>query len=351
MNILGLPALDFILETIRFPENQTASHHLWPSPDQQVANEDEVLIRSSQSEEQQDVQPRTKSKPAVIEISSHRSASGKTNLLYHLTAQAVLSDAFSSKRCAVVWLDTDGQFSVNRLLAIAQRQLSQSDPSISSTSLSQTCLEALKHVHVFRPQSSSQLLSTLENLSSYLLSETSSKHFSTHHSLSLLILDSASTFVWQDRGATDMARLETGTETPGGDSTTPSTKIITELKAIQARFDCTVIFTTTSPLSVRPKPNQTPTEPAAISPWTAFATLSLYMSRIAVPQFAPHLRIDECIRDAEARRMATAQSRFMVTVAEPPTGFGTGKEKEKLRALGKDRFIMKVGEDGGIDFE
>ncbi|KAL1997692.1 hypothetical protein VTN02DRAFT_1048 [Thermoascus thermophilus] len=119
---------------------------------------------------------RRRQRDPVVEIASASSAAGKTQLLYYLTAVAVLPARFGGREAAVVFLDTDGRFDAARLRDVAASILRQRLDDDDSTAvdippdvLQAEIRTALDHVHLFRPQSSSSLLATLRSLDAYLL--------------------------------------------------------------------------------------------------------------------------------------------------------------------------------------
>src|SRR4030095_12875097 len=65
--------------------------------------------------------------------------------------------------------------------------------------------ECLRHVHVFRPQSSQALLATIQSLETYLLD--GSDHISGLRPLRAIVLDSATAFYWQDRREAEILRI------------------------------------------------------------------------------------------------------------------------------------------------
>ncbi|KAL2420025.1 hypothetical protein ABEF95_000676 [Exophiala dermatitidis] len=337
---------------------------------------------------------------ATIELSSPKSAAGKTTLLYYLCAKATLPIDSGGKGSTVVYVDSDGRFSASRLMQvmehyIATRQQKQSTTTpgdVGSHSLSKSiykgkdpdkpnnvninittnttsnranesesesdtnsiALEALQHIHVFRPQSSTQVMTILQSLPEFLF-DRSRIQSSVYRQLGLLVLDSAAAFYWQDRLDRDMGRLG-GTESSGmpaaataekTTTTTTTSEIIECLKTLQRRFDCVVAFTTTNHstsasqsqshphLSSRTDPASVPTpaasaanrpghdapsaparepNPVTTTQWSTYATMTLDLSRIPVPQFPPGLPLAECLADADKRFAAMRNTRIQVRV-------------------------------------
>ena len=110
----------------------------------------------------------------------------------------------------------------------------------------------LNHVHVFRPPSSLTLLATLRCLDVYLLDL--KRHFSSSRSLHAIVVDSATAFIWQDKLRDDIARVEeiglpyadVERERANGKSFQVGVlyiELIEELRRLQKKFGCAIIFT------------------------------------------------------------------------------------------------------------
>lgn len=407
--MLGLRQLDELLEAVRYPpgnqarpasrqtgwDSTTATESATaPSPDHEGtagADTSPVFDRTQQSRpELQQV----KARPTTIEISSHKSAAGKTSLLYYLCALAALPKHVGGKASAVVYIDSDGRFSARRLKQIMQHYIirirqdtttttstehvTTANPSGGTTMLASgiddkgkalaLALDASQHIHVFRPQSSSQVLTVLDSLPSYLLDR--SRHSSIHRPLGLLVLDSATAFYWQDRFDRDRARLELtapdmgigGVPAVQSSGLSPTAETIIRLKAVQDRFECVVAFTTNHPSELRsarvnhtqsnttqtqmqpPPPSMPSSSAASVSSWTSYATLSLDLSRSPVLQFAPQMSLDECLRDADKRVEAVRNARFVVKVDDLASQLRNGwTEVGQGRSTG---FTFRVRNEG-----
>ncbi|XP_009001034.2 DNA repair protein XRCC2 [Callithrix jacchus] len=107
---------------------------------------------------------------------------GKTEMLYHLTARCILPKSEGGLEVEVVFIDTDYHFDMLRLVTILEHRLSQ-----SSEEVLKVCLGRLVLLYC---SSSTHLLLTLHSLESM---------FCSRPSLCLLILDSLSAFYWIDR--------------------------------------------------------------------------------------------------------------------------------------------------------
>ncbi|XP_008576031.1 PREDICTED: DNA repair protein XRCC2 [Galeopterus variegatus] len=107
---------------------------------------------------------------------------GKTEMLYHLTARCILPKSEGGLEVEVLFIDTDYHFDILRLVTILEHRLSQ-----SSEEIIKYCLGRFFLVYC---SSSTQLLLTLYSLETM---------FCSHPCLCLLILDSLSAFYWIDR--------------------------------------------------------------------------------------------------------------------------------------------------------
>lgn len=293
----------------------------------------------------------------AIQLTSAHSAGGKTNLLYYLSSFSVRSRSSGGNEAAIVWLDTDGRFSSLRLAEVHSRMVQTHSPQTSKTDLDAQVKEGLSHIHVFRPQSSAQLLATLESLPDYLLS--GGQHHFQQRPLGLVILDSATAFYWADRAGAEVARLSDPRTTAAPPK---ASQIITHLRELETMFSCTVIFTTDASLqrknrsgpdskarTVADSPLPPQNEHAFQDPWTMFATLTFDLHRIAVPQFAPAMTIDECTRDQPRRIEAVQRGRHRAQAMW--SGNERDEIREDVRSLqGGECFGFRVTEQG-VDIE
>ncbi|KAK5061096.1 hypothetical protein LTR84_007638 [Exophiala bonariae] len=367
-SVLGLEQLDDLLEGVRhLDEPPSAQYPEWtssraPSPEHAINDEGASYEDNAANiETERPAIAKTKTKPVIIELTSQHSASGKTSILYYLAGLATLPYESSGKQSAVVWIDSDGRVSASRLAQVIEYHLSmaRTDSTESNTQqpggasiTSPTALEALNHIHIFRPQSSTQVLNILDSLPRYLLDPT--RHKSSHRQLGLLILDSATAFHAQDRFDAEMARLDLPLQQrePSGkpNPTSKASVIITRLSALQARFECTILFTTNTSTMTANTSNQaaTPNDPSRvaindspiISPWTRFATLTLQVERVRVAQFAPYMDLEQCLHDAERRLEVVRRGRFTVEV------LGQRRDSSRGKARGTGNVTLSVTEAG-----
>ncbi|PKY00757.1 hypothetical protein P168DRAFT_330077 [Aspergillus campestris IBT 28561] len=298
-------------------------------------------------DEQEEVQPEALSKKRhdpVVEISSASSAAGKSQILYYLTAMAVLPSTFNGASlggctAAVVYIDTDGRFDAERLQSVARGIVKQKAGQSDHTGIETTIATTLQHVHVFRPQSSCSLLATLQTLDTYLLDLT--RHHSAPRPLHAIFLDSASAFFWPDRLRDEVARIE--------DIGRPYAELererrmqqsfhisdlyaalVAELRRLQRRFGCTVVYTTTVTTGRPPASNpasgpfdlynpgeersrsrvRAPSLRPLLPGWGAFPTLRLVVGREAVRAFPSGTTVHGAQRAADARQDAVRRGQF-----------------------------------------
>jgi hypothetical protein len=366
-DILGLPQLDRLLEIFRAPGSSSAVQHpRWTSPVPDEGTSPSSARDGTPARGHTITSPSTnRTKPSVIQLSSTHSAAGKTSLCYFITTLAVLPQAFNGKACAAVWFDTDGRFSSLRLQAILIDHLSTHFPRLDSVEKNAICRDAFQHLHVLHPQSSSQLLCTLASLPGYLLGANgATTHFSALRSLGLIVLDSATSFYWQDRFEAEVSCFEAlGTDENRGARTTtrPSRtlEIISELKRLQKLLDCTILITSTPPMTSSSMTISTatsittngrrlpPQETPRVSPWTAFATLNLSISKEYVRQFAAQMSLEECQRDQVDRLAAIAKGCSIVSVDWITSDTWGSEVRDAVNRLkGQGSFAIRITSNG-----
>ncbi|PWY86551.1 hypothetical protein BO94DRAFT_557006 [Aspergillus sclerotioniger CBS 115572] len=334
----------------------------------------------------------------VVEISSKLSAAGKSHLLYYLAAVAILPSVINGvplhgRESAVVFLDTDGRFDAERLRTVlggivkARIKALVENPTkvISADGKSFDCSDediknmlvtCLQHVHVFRPQSSSALLATLQHLDTYLFDLT--RHLSSSRPVHAIYLDSANAFFWQDKLQDEIARVgDIGR--PAADLERERTQkesfhiadlysdLVAELKRLQRLFSCGVVFTSTvqgksagaqgnsgyqpsGPYDLyTPGPSvpRTPSFRSALpAPWGTFPTLRIVVQRDTVRPFPSTMTAHNAQRGASQRQVVVGRGKF--------TGWvnGWGREDWPRRVLdgleekNGGKFAFRVGQDG-----
>lgn len=331
------------------------------------------------------VQPVFHSRPyPVLEISSISSAAGKSQMLYQLVAMAVLPSSFNGVSLdgfdsAVAFIDNDGRFDAERIRTVArgiiQNKLQTRVENFSSNtslddSIEALILESLRHVHVFRPQSSLALLATLQSLDAYLLEL--HRHPSTNRALNAIVIDNATAFFWQDKLQDEIARTEDIGRSAAEIERERLQKesfhiadvyadLVTSLKRLQDIFDCSVIYTTTSATG---KPTESSSVPWGSynpldtvlktpsfrsplpAPWGLFPTLRLVLQREVVRPFPPTVTVYEAQKDAPMRQEVVMRGEFLGSVN------GWGREDwprrilEELKKRGGGEFSFNIGREG-----
>lgn len=205
----------------------------------------------------------------IVHIQSPEQAVGQTQLLFYLTALAIIpssiNDVFvGGQEGAVVFLDTDGHFDASRLHSIVTRTIldrASHSTIIDEEKASEMATLALDHVHVFRPESSRSLLSTLSSIASFLFNIDSHYQLQSdidtgsdaktlsNRPLRALILDSASSFYSEDRYEQVLEQLSSeAADSPSSESSISSIheEITSHLRELSSKFQCPVYFTTWS---------------------------------------------------------------------------------------------------------
>jgi hypothetical protein len=285
-------------------------------------------------------------------------------LCYLLTAIAVLPRTLNGKEEVVVWLDTDGGFSAKRMQVVLLNFISAHSTRSNHEENIASSYEALRHIHVFRLQSSSQLVSTLEYLAEYLLNYHGDlPSFSGSRCLGMVVLDSTTAFTWQERLEMEVARFEA----MGVDGKVDLNRlrprygvfeVVNALKKLQKLFDCVVIFTTIPYTRTTNMDNtfartsdgrHLPPESPGWSAWTAFATLSLTMTSVKVPQFAAQMSLQECERDQPNRLAAISKGCFVVSVDQTHSESWGNDLREAVNLLhGHGNFGVRINSNGVV---
>ncbi|KAL1951673.1 hypothetical protein VTO73DRAFT_822 [Trametes versicolor] len=147
----------------------------------------------------------------VVEIQGP-AAAGKTHFVYHMLLECLLPDRWLDTELggwgkAAVLIDTDGNFSIQRLhellVSRLRRFLGDEDPTdVTTPSMEDLATQFLQNLHVFRPTSSAQLAITLLHLPNYHASEPRLQN----KEIGLLAIDSMSAFYWRDRYTLEQLR-------------------------------------------------------------------------------------------------------------------------------------------------
>jgi hypothetical protein len=290
----------------------------------------------------------------LIELTSNSSSAGKTSLLYMIVTFATLPYLINGvnmagKNAAVVILDTDDRFDVTRLqktmknhiqhrISIALKNQEYPNDSgldegqrsmtnnpmfkLSDAELDSLIRASLQHVHIFRPQSFSSLIATLERLPSYLL-DPASNHYSRSRPLHSIIVDSASTFYWQLRAEEETRRvlvLDSSTSTSTPANSPNYTVLMNKLRRLSSTFECPILATTWkfSSSSHDNSPYLNPT-------FAMLPTLRLDVRRISIRPFAPQVSAEQAESLRRMRQEIVEKQKFWVEGDKPGlagSGFG-----------------------------
>ncbi|PYH48627.1 uncharacterized protein BP01DRAFT_371554 [Aspergillus saccharolyticus JOP 1030-1] len=322
----------------------------------------------------------------VLEISSTSSAAGKSHLLYYLTALAILPSELygiqlEGRGSTVVFMDTDGRFDAERLRGvlrgIVKVRCGAQDLDLLDEETEKMIVSCLQHVHVFRPTSSSALLATLQQLDVYLLDLT--RHASGPRALSLLILDSANAFYWQDKlqdevtRVGDIGRLAAEVENDRREKRSfylfdMYADLVRELKRLQRVFGCAVVFTTTAAPSATAShhshgfqpsgpfdlynPSDAPAfrmpsfRSALPAPWGTFPTLRVVVQRDMVRPFSAGLGLLDVEKIAAKRQDIVMRGRFSGWVNMWGREEWPRRWLEGIEALDGGLFFFRIGRDG-----
>lgn len=319
----------------------------------------------------------TKRPDTVLEISSSSSAAGKSHLLYYLTALAILPPTYGGlsvggRDAAVVFIDTDGRFDADRLRTVTREIVRQGiTPDADNTPLTEDLetllVSSIQHVHVFRPHSSSALLATIRALDTYFFDL--SRHRSASRPLQMIVIDSVTAFFWQDRLREEVSRTETiGRPQKEIDSLRESKQIfrlsdlyaelVKELKQLQGRFGCAVVYTATIPGGRPANTNDAsgPFEqhtsrrpslrPALPAPWGTFPALRLIVDRSQVRPFRPGINTQDAERDAPLRQSVVNQGKFSACVNAWGSEEWPRRVVDGIAARKSGRFAFFVRETG-----
>ncbi|WEW60231.1 hypothetical protein PRK78_005716 [Emydomyces testavorans] len=286
----------------------------------------------------------------IIEITSPSSADGKTALLYYAAALAVLPARLDNgvvlggRAAAVIWLDTDGRFDASwftRVVrTIVRKRVAPSGHEYGRMLPTTVLDEALRHVHVFRPQGSATLLATVRSIPRYLFG--GGRHYSRGRAVHAVVVDSASAFYWQDWREEEVSRIPGAREdeeekeememqmrsttmyAQGGKKSSIDihAEIVSRLRELQSKFSCVILFTTAGLYPSRTADSLVSFRPYLPYPWPVFPTLRLVVRRDPVRPFPGEMTVDEAMADAAARQSVVQRGQFSgwVDLASVPVG-------------------------------
>ena len=285
----------------------------------------------------------------VIEIAGTSPCSGKTQLLYHLAATSLYgsrSRKSAEQGGAVVWIDTDNNFDILRLHLMLRNRtevdLSEMNPSeVQHLGIEpeDDAVFCLQHLHVFQPQSSDALLSTLLSLPDRFLRR--STHFSGGRCLKLVILSNISSFLWQDRQTSDSQSRTPGTSENDSFYLERYRDIVGALRILQATFECTIVAGNWVFGPLQHLSSGVATKPHMPAIWANLCTLRLLVWRKSVPKLDLGISAQEALTKAARRGERTEVSVHSVCV----NTWGLDHVDQEVRNI-----AMAVQRRGTIDF-
>lgn len=343
------------------------------------------------------------SKPPIVSLSTEANQSHsmglRSALLNYFTAISVLpplsnGSYLPGKGQMVIYLDSNERFSARRLSrvleGITSKYLKLDDPSGSGLETLQALTHnALKHVHIQRPQSSRQLIATLRSLSSRLLCK--NEHKSFERSVGLIILDSADAFYWQDRLESEHMTVQQaflieneGESRPLRQKPDPisqsrkylrsfprdtAAETVRLLRQLQKKFDCTILFTSEIAhtnrsylgsvnekqqdlQALRIQPDAAHVSYPSTNPWYTFPTMPLIITPShPVPQFPSTASIQHCLRVRDSREAARSGIKYTIRVdwtGSYDWGPLLKSQIQEHERSGSGQAIMSFGDDGMI---
>jgi len=297
----------------------------------------------------------------VIEITSGTAGAGKTHLLYYLITATVLPGSLNGrtwggKGGAAIVLDTEGTFDVNRLVLIMETyvermlgKIGEADDNVSDAAPRSLIINALQHVHIFRPHSLASLVSTIQSIPAYMFSF--SDHYSTNRGLELVALDSITAFFWQSKNAEETERFETAAQTidhrkPANDK---HQQFVDGLRDLQKQFGCAIVATSWGISPVQPQhPGSSRSFRPVLPPiWQSFCTLRLVVARDVVKKFPHDMSVEQARKDAGERQTAVEEGNFSAWVDQWASDSWSDDVWKRLKSSERNgSFTFRITNDG-----
>jgi hypothetical protein len=271
-------------------------------------------------------------KQPVIELCSEDSGAGKTHFLYLIITVAILPQfhddvALGGKESAVILLDTEGRFSISRLVEIMQEYIITKDSETINTA--ELISISLQHLHIFQPQTMESTLATLSSLHDYISNQAQA---SAQRPLHSIIIDSASAFYWQTRADADtgqLASLEQNAVGPSPALPNPYNLLVQSLRKLSQTFSCAIVVTTNA-FSFTKKEPGTPALRTLPAPWTTFATIRLLLTREPVRKFARGMSAEEAFKEQAGRQQVVEKARFCARIVGSSDAFFFAVQKNRV---------------------
>ncbi|KAI5244689.1 hypothetical protein E4T43_03618 [Aureobasidium subglaciale] len=232
----------------------------------------------------------------------------------HLTDDtSTLNPPFQTSRPTTpptaIALLTTSPISIPRLSQIILHNLLLQNPSLPLATAQKSVHDTLNHIHIYSPKSLTSLIATLSTLPSYFLSPSNP---SRSRRLGAIILDSASSFYWDDR----FASSTTSTSTPGIGRYPALASV---LKRVSITLQAPVLFTTDhlTPTTLETKHKTAALKPQLPSPWPTLPSLHLIITRKQeIARFERDIDAQTAITQTKTRDKAAVSSapKFEITV-------------------------------------
>ncbi|CAL8577423.1 hypothetical protein XPA_003252 [Xanthoria parietina] len=271
----------------------------------------------------------------VLELVGSSPCSGKTQLLYYLIAQLLLPSTYEElrtggKNTAVILFDLSNSFSLLRLRDIILGSICAHNPPnhpslANKESLNTIIRDSLTHLHIFRPQSSSSFLSTLQSLQKYILNIHA--HISANRPVGAIALHSIDAFLHQDRlDDADAATLHSpATNNPAAANLQQQPyqrfrDLVSHLRTLQLTFSSPIIATSSALASLSyqrlPDGRSVPLLPSHLpAVWRNYVSARLICQRETIRKFQHGVSVLEVAgREAGLRREAVEKGRFVAMV-------------------------------------
>jgi hypothetical protein len=206
-----------------------------------------------------------------------------------------------------------------RLAHILLQTLLASTPNLPLSSAQDNIHKVLSHIHIFQPTSLSSLIATISSLPTYFLNP---KNGSVERRVGAIIIDSASTFFWEDK---------VGAGSGQGQSKYPA--LASTLKRTSTALQSPIIFTTENLSTTSATTSTTTTisgpstsaNPSSASdtksirphlppPFQTLPILRLIISRHTIHPFSKDMDAETATKHAEARDKAVRDAGFVVKV-------------------------------------
>lgn len=268
------------------------------------------------------------------------SGSGKTSLIYLITALSILPPSISSvsldgQNAAVVVLDPLSHFNVSRLAEVCISLILSKITDLvhrksMKTQIKEVVKNALIHVHIFCPTSWEEMIDSLKGMPEYLFDGT--RHQSMQRRVRNIVVEDVDAFYWDIRSAPS-----THSTSP---LTTASARLTHALLSLSSQLSAAIVLSSHSGAS-SPKLFRAPI-PLSTS-WPSHVQVTrLAVRRVEVLRFAPEISVEEAERERGQRWGVVKRGRFE---CRKVSGVGDVKNKENDGG----GFVFRVRE--GVEVE